>query len=69
VGSACCYDGSTYDDTKNICVPNAVYAQDHPTTTDTTGTTEGFEGLGKYANTQAKPTYYNNNIMPMNSSF
>jgi hypothetical protein len=74
VGSACCYDGSTYDDTKNICVPNAVYAQDHPTTTDTTGSTgtsgstEGFEGLGKYANTQVKPSY-NNNVMPMNASF
>jgi hypothetical protein len=27
IGSACCYDGSTYDDVKNICVPNAVYEQ------------------------------------------
>jgi len=71
VGSACCYDGSTYDDQKNICVPNSVYAQDNPTTTETietTGTTESFKGLGKYANTQVKPAYFNNNIMPMYSS-
>ena len=27
IGSACCYDGSTYDDVNNICVPNAVYEQ------------------------------------------
>ena len=28
IGSACCYNGSTYDSTKNVCVPNAVYNQD-----------------------------------------
>jgi hypothetical protein len=28
IGSACCYDGSVYDDVKNICVPNAVYEQE-----------------------------------------
>jgi hypothetical protein len=32
IGSACCYDGSIYDDVKNICVPNAVYAKEHPDT-------------------------------------
>jgi len=28
IGSACCYEGSIYDDVKNICVPNAVYEQE-----------------------------------------
>jgi len=49
IGSACCYDGSTYDDIKNICVPNDIYAQEYPptttdgstTTTTTTTTTDG----------------------------
>jgi len=84
VGSACCYDGSTYDDQKNICVPNAVYAEDHPDTVEEPveepvasepvasepvaepveeEAVESFKGLGKYANTQSKPTY--NNIIPM----
>ena len=85
IGSACCYDGSTYDDAKNICVPNAVYAQDHPDTVEAEEpaadpaaepaaepaeeepAAESFRGLGKYANTQVKPSY-NNNIMPMYSS-
>lgn len=80
VGSACCYDGSTYDDAKNICVPNAVYAQDHPDTVAAdpaaadpvaadpdTVAVESFRGLEKYGNIQVKPTY-NNNIMPMYSS-
>lgn len=80
IGSACCYDGSTYDDAKNICVPNEVYAQDHPDTVasdpaadpaaepaEEEPAAESFRGLGKYANTQVKPSY-NNNIMPMYSS-
>ncbi len=58
IGSACCYDGSTYDDQKNMCVPNAVYKQTQQETIET------FKGLGKYANTQVKPTSLNNNIMP-----
>ena len=39
VGSACCYEGSVYDDVKNICVPTVVYNQDHPESTETSGTT------------------------------
>ena len=56
IGSACCYEGSTYDEDKNICVPNMIYQQEHPSTTTTTDTTttdttttESFEALGKYA--------------------
>ena len=57
VGSACCYDGSTYDEQQNICVP---------TQTDTTSTNtsiETFNVLEKYANTQDKPVYNNNIIV------
>lgn len=27
IGSACCYEGSTYDSKKNICIPNEIYQQ------------------------------------------
>ena len=67
IGSACCYDGSTYDDQTNICVPNVIYNQSHPETTDvtdTTDTTETFKGMEKYAYTQTKPVSFNNNVMP-----
>ena len=72
IGSACCYDGSTYDDTQNICLPNSIYKKNHPDTTDTTDTTdtvETFKGLGKYAYTQAKPMSYNNTVIPRYASF
>jgi hypothetical protein len=65
VGSACCYDGSTYDDQKNICVPNPIYKKDHPETTETT---ESFRGLGKYGYSQLKASPLNNNISPMFAS-
>ena len=66
VGSACCYDGSTYDSEKNICVPNPIYNQEHPPTN--TETTESFEGLGKYGYTQLKSAPLNNNISPLFAS-
>ena len=44
IGSACCYNGSTYDSTKNVCVPNAIYNQDPNQDT--------FRNLEKYAYTQ-----------------
>lgn len=62
IGSACCYDGSTYDSEKNICVPNAIYKQEHPETTETT---ESFRGLGKYGYSQLKTSSLNNTISPM----
>lgn len=62
IGSACCYDGSTYDSDKNICVPNAIYTQEHPETTETT---ESFRGLGKYGYTQVKAAPLNNTISPI----
>jgi hypothetical protein len=68
VGSACCYDGSTYDSEKNICVPNPIYNQEHPETTTTTETTESFRGLGKYGYTQLKAAPLNNNISPLFAS-
>lgn len=46
VGSACCYDGSTYDEVQNICVPNVKYNEVEEE--DEEGT-EGFKGLDKYA--------------------
>jgi len=66
IGSACCYDGSTYDDATNICVPNPIYKQTHP---DTPDSVETFKGLGKYAYTQTKPISYNNTVMPRYASF
>ena len=32
IGSACCYEGSTYDSTKNMCIPNAVYGKNNSET-------------------------------------
>jgi hypothetical protein len=68
VGSACCNPdtGSTYDSDKNICVPNAVYKQEHPETIETIETTEteSFRGLGKYGYTQLKTSSLNNTILP-----
>jgi hypothetical protein len=65
IGSACCYEGSTYDNDTNICVPNTIYSSEHP---EVSQTTESFKGLGKYANTQTKPISISNNIMPSYSS-
>jgi len=39
VGSACCYEGSTYDAIKNMCVPINVYEQDYPESTTPESTT------------------------------
>jgi len=58
IGSDCCYDGSTYDSTKNICVPNDIYNQEDPKTTET------FEALGKYGHTQLNATPFNNEVSP-----
>lgn len=52
IGSACCYDGSTYDSTKNICVPNE----------------SNLKALEKYGCTQNKPTTLNEKVSPVFSS-
>jgi hypothetical protein len=52
IGSACCYDGSSYDSAQNICVPNE----------------SNLKVLEKYGSTQTKPTSLNNNISPLYSS-
>ena len=62
IGDACCYEGSTYDSDKNICVPNDIYKKEHPKTT------ESFEGLGKYGYSQLKLGSVNNNVFPMFAS-
>jgi hypothetical protein len=62
IGSACCYDGTTYDTNKNLCVPNEIYNKDD-------SIKEAFKGLDKYAYTQAKPGYLNNDISPTYASF
>jgi len=38
IGEQCCYEGSIYDQSKNMCVPNDVYALDYPTSTTATST-------------------------------
>jgi hypothetical protein len=52
IGSACCYDGSSYDSAQNICVPNE----------------SNLKVLEKYGSTQTKPTSLHNNISPLYSS-
>jgi hypothetical protein len=61
IGSACCYEGSTYDESINVCVPNNIYEEENEETK------ESFRGLEKYAYTQVKPTYYNNVVSPSNA--
>ena len=64
IGSACCYDNSTYDSEKNICIPNEIYqreqAQEQPV--------ETFESLSKYGYAQEKAVNINNNVQPLNAS-
>lgn len=57
IGSDCCYDGSTYDSVKNICVPNDINQQKSKTT-------ETFEALEKYGHTQLNATPFNNTVYP-----
>jgi len=52
IGSACCYEGSTYDSTQNICVPDE----------------SNLKVLEKYGCTQNKATTLNNNFSPLFSS-
>jgi len=69
IGSACCYDGSTYDDQQNMCVPNNVYQQGQSTNTNTnTNTKETFEVLAKYANSPIKAVSLSDNVAPLYSS-
>jgi predicted DNA-binding protein (UPF0251 family) len=71
IGSACCYEGSTYDAGKNICLPNDIYAQVNPPANTDVATTESFVSgqiLGKYAGVPVKPMSLNNNVMPLNAS-
>jgi hypothetical protein len=62
IGSACCYDDSTYDSAKNVCIPNAIYKSEHSEITET------FEGLGKYGFTQLKSQSLNNDVSPVFAS-
>ena len=78
IGSACCYEGSTYDETNNICLPNEMYAQQNPPTSvaETTNpnpdaNTESFisgQILGKYGATPVKPISLNTIVMPSYAS-
>ena len=52
IGSACCYEGSTYDSTQNICLPNE----------------SNLKVLEKYGCTQNKPTTLNEQVSPVFSS-
>ena len=62
IGSACCHDGSSYDNKKNKCIPGAVYEQTHPIK-------EPFKGLVKYANSHVKASSLNSTILPSVASF
>lgn len=69
IGSACCYDGSTYDANQNICLPNNIYNQENPTPTTDTATdaaTESFVSgqiLEKYGGAPIKATSATDNLM------
>lgn len=63
IGSDCCYDGSTYDSTKNICVPNDIYSKKN------SDTSNNFQGLEKYAYSDMKMTPLNNYVSPISSTF
>jgi hypothetical protein len=59
IGSDCCYDGSTYDSNKNMCIPNNIIGNKK---------TETFQGLENNWYTQLKTTPLNNNVFPVYSS-
>jgi hypothetical protein len=59
IGSDCCYDGSTYDPDKNMCIPNNIIGNNK---------TETFQGLENNWYTQLKTTPLNNNVFPVYSS-
>jgi hypothetical protein len=63
VGSACCYEGSTYDNDKNICVPNDKLNEWGVPRSDKLK--ESFEQLGKYAHSQIKMHPLNNYFEPI----
>jgi hypothetical protein len=66
IGSACCYDNSTYDPTKNMCLPNNLYTDS--TNTNTNANTEEIEAmsvLSKYGNINIKTTPIKSNVRPM----
>lgn len=58
VGSACCYEGSTYDNDKNICVPNDKLNEWGVSRSDKLK--ESFEQLGRYGYSQIKMSPLNN---------
>ena len=62
IGSACCYEGSTYDKTNNICVPNEIYQNNNREAIETK---ESFRGLDRYASTQVKPIYLDAAVSPI----
>lgn len=69
IGSACCYDGSTYDPDQNICLPNNIYNQENPAPTTDTATdaaTESFVSgqiLEKYGGGPIKATSASDHLM------
>jgi hypothetical protein len=79
IGSECCYEGSTYDNSTNVCVPNSIYAQKNLATTSATNatnttnatTSESFISgvLSKYAFAQPQPVVRlsGENVIPANA--
>lgn len=70
IGSACCYDDSTYDSDKNICVPNNLYNATTNTNTNTnTEELEAMTGLTKYARDSVKTYQIGQNVLPSMAKF
>ena len=59
VGSACCYEGSTYDEDLNVCVLNK-----NTNNNNNNNTIENFSSLEKYGYSQGKSVAYNGKVRP-----
>ena len=68
MGAACCYEGSTYDETQNICIPNVLQSTtttsstttSTPTSTTTTDTSTDPVTESMVSNVFSKYAYNNN---------
>lgn len=65
IGSACCYEGSTYDNTENICIPNNIYNANKK---EAFMTNDNMEGLDKYGNVQIPSVTIDDAVTPVLST-
>jgi hypothetical protein len=68
IGSQCCYDGSTYDSDKNICVPNNLLPTDSTSNTDSTTNTDSTSNSGSTGTAVNSVTSYASSFFPTTTS-